>query len=38
MRAVMAFSGGMDSTGLLIHLLSKGYKVSTYHMIMGKNM
>ena len=28
MRAVMAFSGGMDSTGLLIHLLSKGYKVS----------
>ncbi len=29
MRAVMAFSGGMDSTGLLIHLLSKGYKVST---------
>ena len=29
MRAVMAFSGGMDSTGLLINLLSKGYKVST---------
>ena len=29
MRAVMAFSGGMDSTGLLIRLLSKGYKVST---------
>lgn len=28
MRAVMALSGGMDSTGLLIHLLSKGYKVS----------
>ena len=28
MRAVMALSGGMDSTGLLIHLISKGYKVS----------
>ena len=28
MRAVMALSGGMDSTGLLIHLLSKDYKVS----------
>ena len=28
MRAVMALSGGMDSTGLLIHLLSKGYNVS----------
>ena len=28
MRAVMALSGGMDSTGLLINLLSKGYKVS----------
>ena len=29
MRAVMAFSGGMDSTGLLVHLLARGYKVST---------
>ena len=29
MRAIMAFSGGMDSTGLLVHLLSKGYSVST---------
>ena len=28
MRAVMALSGGMDSTGLLLHLLAKGYKVS----------
>ena len=28
MRAVMALSGGMDSTGLLVHLLSKGYNVS----------
>ncbi len=28
MRAVMAFSGGMDSTGLLVHLLSKGYTVN----------
>ena len=29
MRAGMAFSGGMDSTGLLVHLLARGYKVST---------
>ena len=28
MRAVMALSGGMDSTGLLIRLLVDGYKVS----------
>ncbi|MAH90863.1 MAG: peptide-methionine (R)-S-oxide reductase [Euryarchaeota archaeon] len=28
MRAVMALSGGMDSTGLLIRLLAEGYKVS----------
>ena len=28
MRAVMALSGGMDSTCLLIRLLSQGYKVS----------
>jgi len=28
MRAVMAFSGGMDSTGLLLHLLSRGYEVN----------
>ena len=28
MRAVMALSGGMDSTGLLMRLLSDGYKVS----------
>ena len=28
MRAVMAFSGGMDSTGLLVRLLSQGYTVS----------
>ena len=28
MRAVMAFSGGMDSTGLLIRLLADGFKVS----------
>ena len=27
-RAVMALSGGMDSTGLLLHLLSEGYTVS----------
>ncbi len=27
MRAVMAFSGGMDSTGLLMRLLDDGYKV-----------
>ena len=28
MRAVMALSGGMDSTGLLLRLLREGYKVS----------
>ena len=28
MRAVMALSGGMDSTGLLVRLLADGYKVS----------
>mgnify|MGYP001995818991 CR=1 FL=1 len=28
MKAVMAFSGGMDSTGLLLHLLSRGYSVN----------
>ena len=28
MRAVMALSGGMDSTGLLLRLLAEGYKVS----------
>jgi 7-cyano-7-deazaguanine synthase len=28
MRAVMAFSGGMDSTGLLLRLLSDGYTVN----------
>jgi len=28
MRAVMALSGGMDSTGLLLHLLNEGYQVS----------
>ncbi|MBK64052.1 MAG: peptide-methionine (R)-S-oxide reductase [Euryarchaeota archaeon] len=28
MRAVMAFSGGMDSTGLLMRLLADGFKVS----------
>ena len=28
MRAVMALSGGMDSTGLLMRLLAEGYKVS----------
>ena len=28
MRAVIAFSGGMDSTGLLLHLLSRGYAVN----------
>ncbi|MBH33628.1 MAG: 7-cyano-7-deazaguanine synthase [Euryarchaeota archaeon] len=27
-RAVMAFSGGMDSTALLIHLLAEGYQVN----------
>ena len=27
--AVMAFSGGMDSTGLLVHLLAKDYEVHT---------
>ena len=26
--AVMALSGGMDSTSLLLHLLSKGYEVT----------
>ena len=28
MRAVMALSGGMDSTGLLMRLLAHGYEVS----------
>ena len=28
MRAVMALSGGMDSTGLLMRLLADGYNVS----------
>ena len=28
MRAVMSLSGGMDSTGLLLHFLAKGYRVS----------
>ena len=28
MRAVMALSGGMDSTGLLMRLLADGYEVS----------
>ena len=28
MRAVMAFSGGMDSTGLLIRLIADGFKVT----------
>lgn len=28
MRAILSCSGGMDSTGLLIHLLAKGYKVT----------
>ena len=27
-RAVMALSGGMDSTSLLLHLLRKGYEVT----------
>ena len=27
--AVMAFSGGMDSTGLLVHLLASDYEVHT---------
>ena len=27
--AVMAFSGGMDSTGLLVHLLANDYEVHT---------
>ena len=26
-KAVISLSGGMDSTGLLVHLLSKGYEV-----------
>ena len=28
MRTVMAFSGGMDSTALLIHLLAEGHQIS----------
>ena len=28
MRAVISLSGGMDSTGLLLHFLNAGYKVS----------
>ena len=26
-KAVISLSGGMDSTGLLVHLLAKGYEV-----------
>ena len=26
-KAVISLSGGMDSTGLLVHILSKGYEV-----------
>lgn len=29
-QAVISFSGGMDSTCLMMHLLSKGYKVNAY--------
>ena len=27
MRAVMSFSGGMDSTSVLIRLINEGYKI-----------
>ena len=36
--AVMALSGGMDSTSLLLHLLSKGYQVTAISLITDKNM
>ena len=35
--AVMAPSGGMDSTSLLLHLLSKGYEVQ-FRLITDKSM
>ena len=37
MRAVMALSGGMDSTGLLMRLLADGYKVSCLSYNYGQN-
>ena len=29
-KAIVSFSGGLDSTSLILHLLSKGYEVRTY--------
>ena len=36
--AVMAFSGGMDSTSLLLRLLREGNEVYTIGFITGKNI
>lgn len=36
-QAVISFSGGMDSTCLMMHLLSKGYKVNAYSFDYGQN-
>lgn len=36
-QAVISFSGGMDSTCLMMHLLSQGYRVNAYSFDYGQN-
>ena len=36
-QAVLSLSGGMDSTGLLVHLLAKGYEVYALSFYFDKN-
>ena len=38
MRAVMALSGGMDSTGLLMRLLADGSRSHVFHLNMDKSI